>query len=96
MGKPLITGDSMAARELLEDGKNAILCEMGNPQALADAILRLKMDPRLRQCIGNKGRTLFENRCRPKIVGMQFAHLVQETLKQKGWRNVEAGERDHS
>jgi hypothetical protein len=27
---------------------------------------------------------------------MQFAHLVQETLKQKGWRNVEAGERDHS
>jgi glycosyltransferase involved in cell wall biosynthesis len=96
MGKPLITGDSMAARELLEDGKNAILCEMGNPQALADAILRLKMDPRLRQYIGNKGRRLFENRCRPKIVGMQFAHLVQKTLKQKSWRNVEAGERDHS
>lgn len=96
MGKPLITGDSMAARELLEDGKNAILCEMGNPQALADAILRLKRDPRLRQCIGNKGRTLFENRCRPKIIGMQFAHLVEETLKQKIWRGVEAGERDHT
>jgi glycosyltransferase involved in cell wall biosynthesis len=96
MGKPLITGDSMAARELLEDGKNAILCELGNPQALADAILRLRRDPGLRQCIGDEGRKLFENRCRPEIVGMQFAHLIQETLKQKDWRGVEAGERDHT
>ncbi len=80
MGKPLITGDSLAARELLEDGENAILCEMGNPQALADAILRLKRDPCLRQRIGKGGRKLFQNRCRPEILGLQFTHLVQEML----------------
>jgi len=84
MGKPLITGDSPAARELLEDGENAILCEMGRPQALADAILRLKRDTLLRQCIGNEGRKLFENRCSPKFLGLHLAHLIQETRNRKG------------
>lgn len=81
MGKPLITGDSPAARELLEDGENAILCEMGSPLALADAILRLKKDDRLRRCIGHKGRQLFEDRCSTKALGLNLALLVQETLK---------------
>jgi len=80
MGKPLITGDSLAARELLADGKSAILCEMGSPQALADAILRLQRDPLLRQRIGKEGRKLFQDECRPKILGSHLAHLVQKTL----------------
>lgn len=83
MGKPLITGDSLAARELLEDGGNAILCEMGSPQALADAIVRLKKDPLLRQRIGKEGRKLFQDECRPKIIGSHLAHLVQESLNRK-------------
>ena len=83
MGKPLITGDSPAARELLEDGKNAILCEMGSPGALVDAIRRLQRDPLLRQRIGGEGRKLFHNQCRPKVLGLRLAHLIQETLERK-------------
>jgi len=78
MGKPLITGDSIAARELLEDGRNAILCEMGEPRALAAAILRLKNDGALRQRIGQEGRKVFEQHCSPKLLGRQLAHLVEE------------------
>jgi glycosyltransferase involved in cell wall biosynthesis len=80
MGKSLITGDSPAARELLEDGKTALLCGMGNPRALADAILRLKEDPTLRQQIGKGGRRLFQNRCCPKVLGSLFAGFIQDTL----------------
>jgi glycosyltransferase involved in cell wall biosynthesis len=80
MGKPLITGDSLAARELLKDGENAILCEMGSPQALVDAILRLQRDRPLRQRIGEEGRKLFRNQCRPQVLGTRLAHFIQGTL----------------
>jgi len=83
MGMPLITGDSPAARELLADGETAILCEMGNPQALAGAILRLKRDARLRRRIGEGGRKLFETRCSTKSLGGHFAHLVKQTLDRR-------------
>jgi glycosyltransferase involved in cell wall biosynthesis len=80
MGKPLITGDSLAARELLKDGENAILCEMGSSQALVDAILRLQRDRPLRQRIGEEGRKLFRNQCRPQVLGTRLAHFIQGTL----------------
>jgi glycosyltransferase involved in cell wall biosynthesis len=80
MGIPLITGDSPAARELLHDGENAILCEMDNSQALADAILRLQSDPQLRRRIGAEGRRLFETRCSTRSVGSHFAAHIAELL----------------
>jgi|SRR2546427_1039100 len=83
MGKPLITGDSMAARELLEDGKNAILCEMGSSRALVDAIVRLQRDPLLRRRIGTEGRKLFLNECRPKVLGSSLADLIEKTVSRK-------------
>jgi glycosyltransferase involved in cell wall biosynthesis len=80
MGKSLITGDSPAARELLEDGKNAILCEMGSPRALADAILRLQRDPVLRERIAKEGGRLFQNQCRPKVIASLLAASIKQVL----------------
>jgi len=80
MGKPLITGDSVAARELLKDGETAILCEVGNPHALADAILRLKRDPSLRRQIGKEGNRLFQTHSTPKVLGSLFLSLIQEAV----------------
>lgn len=96
MGKPLITGDSLAARELLEDGKNAILCEMGSSDALVDAIRRLQRDPLLRQRIGEEGRKLFQNQCRSEVLGLRLAHLIQETLNRKEIGGIETRERHHT
>lgn len=96
MGKPLITGDSPAARELLEDGKNAILCEMGNIDALVDAIRRLQKNAPLRQQIGEEGRKLFQKQCRPEVLGLRLARLIQETLKRKETGGVEVCERRHT
>ena len=88
MGKPLITGDSVAARELLADGKNALLCEMGDPAALADAIRRLKNNAELRQRIGHEGRKVFENHCSPKFLGGQLARLVEELSDARHWESL--------
>ncbi len=42
LGRPLITRDSPAAREMLTDGESALLCEAGSGQALAAALRRLR------------------------------------------------------
>lgn len=43
MKRPLITGDSPAVREILINRKNALLCEMANPESLAEAIMTLSL-----------------------------------------------------
>jgi glycosyltransferase involved in cell wall biosynthesis len=96
MGKPLITGDSPAARGLLEDGKNAILCEMGSADALAYAIRRIQKDPLLRERIGVEGRQLYQKQCRPAVLGLRLAGLIQETLKRKETGSIEMCERHHT
>ena len=96
MGKPLITGNSPAARGLFEDGKNAILCEMGNAVALADAICRLHKDAVLRRRIGEEGRQLFQKQCRPAVLGLRLARRIRETLKRKETGSIEMCERHHT
>jgi glycosyltransferase involved in cell wall biosynthesis len=96
MGKALITGDSPAARELLEDGKNAVLCQMGSSEAVAQAICRLRNDAELRQRIAEEGRELFQRQCTPEIIGLQLARLIENMLVQQETGSVEAGERHHT
>jgi glycosyltransferase involved in cell wall biosynthesis len=96
MGKALVTGDSPAARELLEDGKTAVLCEIGSAAALADAIRRLRQDALLRQRIGDEGRQLFQRRCSPAVLGAQFATLIQSAVNRKEAGSVEMCERRHT
>lgn len=53
MKKPLITGNTPAIRRFFRDGENCLLCEVGNPEALAEAIMELKKNPRLMEEIAN-------------------------------------------
>jgi glycosyltransferase involved in cell wall biosynthesis len=67
-GAAVITGRSPAAEELLVDHEHALLCTMGNGQAIASAILELKRSPALRQRLGENGAKLFRERCTPRIL----------------------------
>jgi len=67
-GKPLLTGDTTAARRVLEHGKNVYLSKPGDPEALATAILTLKADPVLREKLGNNGRALTEKQFLPEQI----------------------------
>ncbi len=56
MGKALVAPDLEVLREVLADGRNAVLVERGDPAALARAIERLAADPGLRQALGRAAR----------------------------------------
>ena len=57
--RPVITGDTPAARECLVDGEQAWLCPTGNPEALAATVLETRHGCR---------RSDADSPCRPRVV----------------------------
>lgn len=54
--RPLVATNVGGIPEIAEDGRTAILVPPKNPQALAEAITRLRADPGLRQRLAEEGR----------------------------------------
>ncbi len=75
-GKPVITGDSPAAREFLRDGVDCLLCRRGDPAALAEAILRLRDDRALSMRMAAEGRRRFEAIAAPQVIGRELARRL--------------------
>jgi glycosyltransferase involved in cell wall biosynthesis len=69
LGRPVITRDSPAIRELLEPERDALLCPPGDGRALAVAILRLQGDPELARSLARCGHQRFAERAAPEAVG---------------------------
>lgn len=80
MAKPLITGDSPAAREVFTSGQNALLCQMGSPEALAGAIRTLKGDEQLRRDIAEAGHKLFTEKFSTREIGLQVLRRISEAM----------------
>jgi glycosyltransferase involved in cell wall biosynthesis len=80
-GKPLLTGRTTAAMRVLKDGDNALLCEPGNPQALADAILRLRDDPALRKHLAENGHRLSLQRFQPRAIVEPLAEWLSKATR---------------
>ena len=76
MRKPVIVGDNPANRELFKDRKNALMCEMANTDALAEAILELRNNAHLREKIAEEGYKVFRNHCTPKLIGSQIKEAM--------------------
>ena len=66
-GRPTVTGDSAAARELMQDGVDALLVPPGDPDALAAALARLA-DEGLRAALGAAGLSLYRRALTPAAV----------------------------
>jgi len=80
MKKPLITADSPAAREMLEDKVNCLLIPAGDPTALANAILSLKEDKTLANKIAGNGYELFKAQFSLEATGKKLKQILEETL----------------
>lgn len=78
MGKPVVVGNNPANRELLTPDVDALFCEMGNPQSLADAIRRLAANPKLRGEIGRRARQTYQERASQAVINRQVKHLVAD------------------
>ncbi len=80
MAKPLITGDSPAAREVFTSGQNVLLCQMGSPEALADAIRTLMNDDAFRQNIAKAGYKLFTENFTTMEIGLEVLRRIREAM----------------
>ena len=74
---PVITGFP-AARELLTDGVDCLLCRRGDPAALADAILRLRNDGAMAERLALAGRRRFQEKASPAVIGRELLERLRE------------------
>ncbi|HCC48844.1 MAG TPA: glycosyl transferase family 1 [Elusimicrobia bacterium] len=77
MRRPVVTGGSPAADELLTDGQDCLLCGMASAPALAAAVRRLKADPALAEKIAAGGQELFSKRASAAVLGAEIAELIR-------------------
>jgi glycosyltransferase involved in cell wall biosynthesis len=79
-GTPLVTADTPAARELLRDGKDALLVPPGDPAALAAALRRLAEQPELATQLSAAGTAAYEARASERVLGKRWRGLVEQLL----------------
>jgi glycosyltransferase involved in cell wall biosynthesis len=79
--RPVITADTPAIREVLTHNENVLLCPVGNGEALANAILRLKRDRPLREYIAKNGYEYFKTHFSISAIAKELAIIMKELLR---------------
>ena len=62
LGLPIVASDIEPVREMVEEGRNALLVKPGSPTELASAIERLLDDRQTARAFGRRSREMFEER----------------------------------
>ena len=69
LGKPIVSTDHKhGANEIIEDRKSGILVPVGNPQKMADAIIKILEDGELRKSLGKEAEKRSEDFSRDKMI----------------------------
>ena len=77
VGRPVITADTPAAREVLEHERTALLVPAGDPVALAAAMRRLDADAELRVRLGDAARARFLEVASEPVVASDFLSALE-------------------
>ncbi|MFP4082069.1 MAG: glycosyltransferase [Candidatus Aminicenantes bacterium] len=77
MRKPVITLRTPAVEEFFSDRVNVFLCPDSKPSSLAQAILQLKRDSRLREEIGGRGYRLVSQHFSPRATGRRLLEILE-------------------
>ena len=77
VGKPVITADTPAIRELFEDGE-LMLVKVSDHISLANAIMTLKNNRELANDIAQKGYQKFLRFATPNVLGRQLLEIINE------------------
>jgi glycosyltransferase involved in cell wall biosynthesis len=80
-GRPVVTADTAAVREVLQDDVSALLVPPGDPEALAAALSRLAGDAGLRERLGEAGRAVYLERGTPAAVAGRLAEALRPLLR---------------
>ena len=79
-GTPLVTANTPAARELLQDGESGLLIRPGDPEALAAALRRLAADPALGDSLSAGGLAAYRTRASEAVLGARWRGLIESLL----------------
>jgi glycosyltransferase involved in cell wall biosynthesis len=82
VGRPIVTADTPAVRELFTHGETAWLCRPGDPVALAAAIEAPCNDAALRQRLGAAAAALMADRFTPAAQGQRLASIFTAAIRQ--------------
>ncbi|REK09982.1 MAG: glycosyltransferase [Planctomycetota bacterium] len=85
LGRPIIATNEGGIPELVENEKNGLLVPKDDPQALAQAMLRVVQDPELAERLGAASRQRYEQRHRPEIM----ARALEKVFLTVGGRPVD-------
>jgi hypothetical protein len=75
-GAPVVTADTSAVRELVDD-QSAVLVPPGDARALADALRTLAGDEGRRAELADRGRRLYEERASRRVLGDRWAACLE-------------------
>ena len=78
-GVPLVTADTPAARELLDE-ESALLVPPGNAQALAAAVRRLAAEPELAERVAAGGLGVYRERAAEDVLGRRWLGLLERAV----------------
>jgi len=82
-GTPLVTADTEAARELLADGRDALLVPAGDPAALAAAVRRIAGDPALADRLAAGGRATYEAHASETVLGGRWREIIERAVARR-------------
>jgi glycosyltransferase involved in cell wall biosynthesis len=77
VGKPVITADTPAIRELFDE-KDLLFVKAASPRSLADGIIKLKDHPALRESLAQNGFSKFAKFASPNILGQELMGAINE------------------
>lgn len=74
--KTVVTGDTNAAKEILQDRKHCVLCKVASGKDLAEKILYLKNNKETRNTIAKNGYELYTEMFTPKVLGKELKNII--------------------
>jgi glycosyltransferase involved in cell wall biosynthesis len=80
VGRPVITADTPAIREILTEGVDVCGVPSGDAEALADAVVRLRDDPALRARLAENGHRVFEAHMSPAAIERELTTIVLDLI----------------
>jgi len=81
IGRPIITTDTTGCRDVVEDGRNGLLCKLKDAHDLADKMIRmLQLSDNARCAMGKYGRKKMEREYDERIVIEKYLLAVEDAI----------------
>jgi len=79
-GCPVVVSSAGGSTEIIENGRNGLVFETGDPRDLAARIRQLLDDPALALSLGEQARRDVRQRYNPALIGRQIADYYREVI----------------